>query len=47
MVIVDVDYRLSPEVRFPVALYDSWTAIKWASISFEKSALCFMLTNAP
>ncbi|KXJ87922.1 alpha/beta hydrolase fold-domain-containing protein [Microdochium bolleyi] len=26
--VVDIDYRLSPEVRFPVAIYDCWTAIK-------------------
>lgn len=26
--VADIDYRLSPEVRFPVAIYDCWTAIK-------------------
>lgn len=34
MVVVDVDYRLSPEVEFPTALYDSWTAVKWVRFTY-------------
>ena len=29
--VVDIDYRLAPEVKFPVALYDCWTVIKFVS----------------
>jgi acetyl esterase/lipase len=31
IVVIDVDYRLAPEFVFPVAIYDSWAAIQWAS----------------
>jgi acetyl esterase len=29
--IVNVDYRLAPEHRFPTAVEDAWTALQWAS----------------
>lgn len=29
MVVFDVDYRLSPEYRFPVPVDDCWTAFNW------------------
>ncbi len=29
--IVNVDYRLAPEHRFPVAVEDAWTALQWAN----------------
>jgi acetyl esterase/lipase len=27
--VIDVDYRLAPEYRFPVSIYDCWTAVHW------------------
>lgn len=27
--IIDVDYRMGPEQRFPTAIYDCWDAVKW------------------
>ena len=29
MVVVDVGYRMAPEYRFPVAIYDCWDAMNW------------------
>ncbi|KAL0933972.1 alpha beta hydrolase fold protein [Colletotrichum truncatum] len=28
--VIDVDYRMGPEHKFPVAIYDCWDAVKWA-----------------
>jgi acetyl esterase/lipase len=41
IIVIDVDYRLAPEFPFPVAIYDCWTAVKWAI------AEAATLTNAP
>lgn len=30
IIVIDVDYRPAPEFPFPVAIYDCWTAVKWA-----------------
>lgn len=27
--LIDVDYRMGPEHRFPTAIYDCWDAVKW------------------
>ncbi|KAM5350189.1 hypothetical protein ACJ41O_006694 [Fusarium nematophilum] len=27
--VVDVDYRMGPEHRFPIAIHDCWDAVKW------------------
>ncbi|KAL3425242.1 hypothetical protein PVAG01_04523 [Phlyctema vagabunda] len=29
MVVVDVEYRLAPEYRFPVAIFDCWECLSW------------------
>lgn len=29
--VVDVDYRMGPEFKFPTATYDCWDTIKWVS----------------
>ena len=29
--IIDVDYRMGPEFKFPTAIYDCWDAVKWVS----------------
>lgn len=31
MAVVSLDYRLAPEYRFPVAVEDSWAAMRWLS----------------
>jgi acetyl esterase/lipase len=28
-VCVNVDYRLGPEYKFPIAIYDSWDVLEW------------------
>ncbi|KAH6983415.1 Alpha/Beta hydrolase protein [Ilyonectria sp. MPI-CAGE-AT-0026] len=28
--VIDVDYRMGPELKFPTAIYDCWDAVKWA-----------------
>ncbi|TDZ33517.1 Arylesterase [Colletotrichum trifolii] len=28
--VIDVDYRMGPEHKFPAAIYDCWDAVKWA-----------------
>ncbi|KAF4781464.1 hypothetical protein HER10_EVM0012221 [Colletotrichum scovillei] len=28
--VIDVDYRMGPEHKFPTAIYDCWDAVKWA-----------------
>lgn len=35
VVVIDVDYRLAPEFPFPTAIYDCWTALKWAITNAE------------
>lgn len=35
-VVVNVDYRLSPEFPHPVPLTDTWTALKWVFSSAEE-----------
>ena len=30
-VAINVDYRLSPEYKFPVPVYDCYDAVKWVS----------------
>ncbi|KAL4865119.1 hypothetical protein BDV12DRAFT_200402 [Aspergillus spectabilis] len=30
IVVIDVDYRLAPKCPFPTALYDCWSAVRWA-----------------
>ncbi|KAH6696927.1 Alpha/Beta hydrolase protein [Plectosphaerella plurivora] len=27
--VIDVDYRMGPEYKFPTAIYDCWDAVKW------------------
>ena len=27
--VIDVDYRMGPEFKFPTAIYDCWDAVKW------------------
>ncbi|KNB01683.1 hypothetical protein FOXG_04877 [Fusarium oxysporum f. sp. lycopersici 4287] len=27
--VIDVDYRMGPECRYPTAIYDCWDAVKW------------------
>lgn len=37
--VIDVDYRMGPEFRYPTAIYDCWDAVKW--VSFVSSfAVC-------
>ena len=36
VVVVNVDYRLSPEVRFPVAVDDSYAALRWVFEGAER-----------
>jgi acetyl esterase/lipase len=31
IMVIDVDYRLAPEFRFPTAMYDCWDAVRWVS----------------
>ncbi|KAI9150451.1 esterase lipase [Paramyrothecium foliicola] len=28
--VIDVDYRMGPECKFPTAIYDCWDTVKWA-----------------
>ncbi|KAG4287378.1 hypothetical protein FPRO06_05030 [Fusarium proliferatum] len=28
--VIDVDYRMGPEYKYPTAIYDCWDAVKWA-----------------
>lgn len=36
--VIDVDYRMGPECRYPTAIYDCWDAVKWVlSVSFSFS----------
>ena len=34
-----IDYRLAPEHRFPTAVEDAWTALRWTSAHLEEHAL--------
>ena len=36
VVVVNVDYRLSPEVRFPTAVNDSYAALRWVVDNAER-----------
>ena len=31
--VIDVDYRMGPEHKFPAAIYDCWDAVKWVKVS--------------
>ena len=31
IVVIDVDYRMGPEHKYPAAIYDCWDAVKWVS----------------
>ncbi|KAK7419827.1 hypothetical protein QQZ08_010660 [Neonectria magnoliae] len=33
--VVDVDYRIGPEFKFPTAIYDCWNAVKWVTANAE------------
>ncbi|KAI9729403.1 MAG: hypothetical protein M1834_006927 [Cirrosporium novae-zelandiae] len=35
-IIVDVDYRLAPEYKFPIQIWDSWAALKWVFAEADK-----------
>lgn len=32
--VIDVDYRMGPEHKFPTAIYDCWDAVKWVRRSY-------------
>jgi len=32
--VIDVDYRMGPEYKYPTAIYDCWDAVKWVRLSF-------------
>lgn len=34
--VISVDYRLAPEYKFPVAVYDSYEALKWVYLNANK-----------
>lgn len=36
MVVVNVDYRLAPEHKFPAAIHDSYDSLKWAAANASK-----------
>jgi acetyl esterase len=36
--VVNVDYRMAPEHRFPVAADDAYAALEWASVNMQKIA---------
>jgi cation diffusion facilitator CzcD-associated flavoprotein CzcO/acetyl esterase/lipase len=38
--VVLVDYRLAPEDRYPAAVEDAWTALKWTAANIEEIAGC-------
>ncbi|THC90846.1 hypothetical protein EYZ11_009698 [Aspergillus tanneri] len=35
IIVIDVEYRLTPEFPFPVALHDCWAAVRWAHANAE------------
>lgn len=36
--VIDVDYRMGPEYKYPAAIYDCWDAVKWVRDEHAKSA---------
>ncbi|TID06832.1 Arylesterase [Colletotrichum higginsianum] len=44
--VIDVDYRMGPEFKFPTAIYDCWDTVKWAvkhaaALNIDSSSVSF------
>ncbi|CAM1509512.1 Fc.00g032510.m01.CDS01 [Cosmosporella sp. VM-42] len=44
--VIDVDYRMGPEFRFPTAIYDCWDVVKWtidnaATLNIDPTSVSF------
>jgi acetyl esterase/lipase len=44
-VCINVDYRLAPEYKFPVALEDSWDVLAWVHIDWLPGMPTYQLTK--